>query len=118
MAKAGNDAALCMAIRDAEAGLINADLGGGVIKQRIARAGGGKSGGLRTLVVYKSGTRAVFVHGFAKSDRANIREDELAALKALAAELLRYDAKALAKAVVSGTLIEVLCDETKENAKE
>jgi hypothetical protein len=76
-----DDTALCSAIRNAERGLIDADLGGGVIKQRIARPGKGKSGGFRTMVLYKSRTGTVFVHGFAKSDRANIREDELAALK-------------------------------------
>jgi hypothetical protein len=53
-----------------------------------------------------------------KSDRANIREDELTALKALAVEMLGYDAKALAKAVASGTLIEVQCDEREEDAEE
>ena len=113
-----DNAALCRAIRNAERGLIDADLGGGVIKQRLARPGKGKSGGFRTMVVYKSGTRAVLVHGFAKSDRANIREDELTALKALAVEMLGYDAKALAKAVASGALIEVQCDEREEDAEE
>ena len=73
------DGALRTAIRSAERGLVDADLGSGVIKQRIARRGGGKSGGFRTMVLYKSGTLSVFVHGFAKSDRANIRPDELAA---------------------------------------
>jgi hypothetical protein len=51
--KAGiTDLALCGSIRDAERGLIAADLGGGVIKQRIARPGRGKSGGYRTLIVF------------------------------------------------------------------
>jgi hypothetical protein len=53
--KAGiGDAALCAAIRDAERGLMAADLGGGVIKQRIARHGQGKSGGFRTLIVFRA----------------------------------------------------------------
>jgi len=68
--KAGvDDSALCDGIWDAERGLIAADLGGGVIKQRIARLGEGKSGGFRALIVFRSGTRAVFVHGFAKNER-------------------------------------------------
>jgi hypothetical protein len=59
-----------------EQGLVDADLGGGVIKQRIARRGAGKSGGFRALILFKAGERAFFVHGFAKSDRDNIRNDE------------------------------------------
>src|SRR5574342_691141 len=86
-AHVGNDS-LCGAVRDAERGLVAAELGGGVIKQRIARPGQGKSGGFRTLILFKAGTRAVFVHGFAKNARDNIEKDELAALKKLAAELL------------------------------
>ena len=90
--KAGiSDAALCRSVQEAERGLVAAELGGGVIKQRIARPGQGKSGGFRTLILFKAGTRAVFVHGFAKNARDNIEKDELAALKKLAAELLAYD---------------------------
>jgi hypothetical protein len=96
---------------DARRGLIAADLGGGVIKRRIARRGQGKSGGFRTLIVFRSGIRAVFVHGFAKNEKDNIEKDELAALKKLAAELLAYDDKATARAIASGALAEVTCDE-------
>jgi len=106
-----SDVALCRAVRDAEGGLVAADLGGGVIKQRIARSGQGKSGGFRALIVFRAGTRAIFVHGFAKSEKDNIEKDELVALKKLAAELLGYDDKALARVVASGVLLEVKCDE-------
>jgi hypothetical protein len=75
---------LCNAIQDAERGLIAADLGGGVIKQRIARSGHGKSGGFRKLIGFRAGARAFFVHGFAKNEKGNIGRDELAALKKLA----------------------------------
>ncbi len=110
--KAGiGDVALCEAIRDAERGLIAADLGGGVIKRRIARPGGGKSGGFRTLIVFRAGTRAFFVHGFAKNEKDNIGKDELVALKKLASELVAYDDKAIVRVVASGTLTEVICDE-------
>jgi hypothetical protein len=105
------DAALCEAIRDAERGLIAAGLGGSVIKQRIARSGQGKSSGFRTLIVFRAGARAFFVHGFAKNEKDNIGNDELVALKKLASELLAYDDKAIARVVASGTLIEVICDE-------
>jgi hypothetical protein len=102
---------LCKVTLDIERNLIDADLGGGVIKQRIARRGGGKSGGFRALIVFKMGERAFFVHGFAKNERDNIRDDELAALKKLAGELLNYDDAALALALAAGTLMEVKCDE-------
>jgi len=106
-----NDPVICESIADAERGLIDADLGGGVIKQRIARPGQGKSGGFRALILYKQGTMAVFVYGFAKNERANITRDELEALKELADQVLAYDARAIAQAVTGGTLIEVICDE-------
>jgi len=109
-----DDAALCKAIRDAERGLIDADLGGGVIKQRVARPGKGRAGGYRAMVLYKARVRAFFLHGFAKSDRDNIRHDELAALKALALELLAYPDDMIANVVASGTLIEVMCDEKNQ----
>jgi hypothetical protein len=105
------DSALREAVSDVERGLIDADLGGGVIKQRIARAGGGKSGGFRTIILFKAGARAFFVHGFAKSGQDNIRDDELAAFKMLAAEMLNYEDAALARAIAAGVLTEVTGDE-------
>jgi hypothetical protein len=106
--KAGLDhATLRNAVDDAERGLIDAKLGGGVIKQRVARPGKGKSGGFRTVILYKAHALAFFVHGFAKKDQDNIEDDELAALKLLASQMLSYDDQAIAKAVESGTLIEV-----------
>ena len=68
------DEALCEAIRRAEQGLIDADLGGGLIKQRVARTGQGKRGGYRTIVAYRDGDRSVFLFGFAKSGQDNISE--------------------------------------------
>ena len=110
--KAGiSDAALYRAVRDAERGLVAADLGGAVIKQRISRPGAGKSGGFRTLIVFRAGIRAVFVHDFAKNEKDNIAKEELVALKKLAAEMLAYDDKTLARVVASGVLMEVKCDE-------
>jgi hypothetical protein len=106
-----DDAALCKAVADAERGLIDVDLGGGVIKQRIARRGSGKSGGFRTVIIYRRSTRAFFVYGFAKSDRANVSQDELAALKELASKMLRYDDSEITQAIESGRLIEVTCNE-------
>jgi hypothetical protein len=104
------DSALRKAIADAERGLIDADLGGGVIKQRIAREGGGKSGGFRTIVLFRSGERAIFVRGFAKNERDNIDDIELRAFKALAEKMLAYDDAAIALSLASGTLTEVAHD--------
>lgn len=105
------DLTLCSAVADAERGLIAADLGGGVIKQRIARSGQGKSGGFRTLIVFSAGTKAIFIHGFAKNEKDNVTNIELIALKKLAAELLVYDDSTLARAIASGALMEVSCNE-------
>jgi hypothetical protein len=60
---------LVTAIKRAEVGRIDADLGGGVIKQRLAKPARGKSGGYRMLVLFRYGKRAVFVIGFAQNDR-------------------------------------------------
>jgi hypothetical protein len=105
------DATLCAAVADASRGLIDADLGGGVVKQRVARRGGGKSGGFRTIILFRFGERAFFVHGFAKNERDNIRNDELAAFRLLAAEMMAYDNAALAKAIANGVLLEVMCND-------
>lgn len=105
------DAILCNVVANAERGLIDADLGGFVVKQRIARSGGGKSGGFRTIILFRAGARAFFVHGFAKNEQDNIRDDELAAFRLLAARLLAYDDRALAKAIAEGVLMEVIGDD-------
>ena len=103
-----DDAALSRAVDDAERGLIDARLGGGVIKQRVARRGEGKSGGFRTIILYKVHALAFFVHGFAKKDQDNIERRELTAFKLLASQMLAYDDDQIARAVASGTLIEVV----------
>lgn len=104
------DAALCDAVRRVEQGLVDADLGGGVIKQRIARPGQGKSGGFRGIVLFRHGERAFFAYGFAKNDRANIARDELKAFRMLAGEMLGLDDDALGAAMANGTIMEVICD--------
>ena len=106
-----DDASLCKAVRNAEQGLLDADLGGGVIKQRVARSGEGKSGGFRTLILFRIGTLAFFIHGFAKNERDNIDADELVALRKMAADMLNYDDATLCSAQENKTLIEVICHE-------
>ena len=105
------DADVCEAIRNAEKGLIDADLGGGVIKQRIAWAKEGKSGGYRSIILFRSGDKAFFVYGFAKSKRDNINQEELAGFKALADEMFDYDEATLTRSLNSGAIVEVKCDE-------
>ncbi|NOT96633.1 MAG: type II toxin-antitoxin system RelE/ParE family toxin [Nitrospira sp.] len=101
---------LCAAVREMAAGLFDADLGGGLLKKRIARPGQGKRGGFRTLVATNKGTRWVFVYGFPKNERSNIDKDEEAALKKLAAHLLALTAQTLGQAQDAGELMEVDCD--------
>lgn len=101
---------LCAAVREMEAGLYDADLGGGLVKKRVARPGQGKSGGFRTLVATNKGDRWVFVFGFPKNERSNIDKDEEKALKAVAAHLLSLTTQAIGKAQRAGELIEVNCD--------
>jgi hypothetical protein len=110
--KAGlDDAALREAVKNANRGLIDADLGGGVIKQRIARTGEGKSGGFRTIILFRAQQRAVFVYGFEKNERDNIRDDELAQFKELAAIMLAYEDREISTSLSTGALIEVKNDE-------
>ena len=108
-AELGGKALLAAAIAVA-AGQADADLGGGVFKQRIARKAGGKSGGFRTIILFKVGGHSFFVHGFAKNETANITPRELQALKKLAATFLAFDRKALERAVAAGEIAEVGTD--------
>ena len=105
------DAALCEAVQRAGRGLIDANLGGGVIKQRIARKGGGRSGGFRTIVLFRRGKLAYFVYGFAKSGRENLRQDELRTFRLLADEYLTLDREGLAAAQEVGAIVEVKCND-------
>lgn len=102
------DDKLVRAAEEVAKGNYDADLGGGVFKQRVAREGGGKSGGLRTIVLFKVGGYSVFAHGFAKSDKANVSAQELKALKLLAGVLLGMSAAEVGTAVKAGELIEVV----------
>ena len=104
------DAALCEAVARVAKGLIDADLGGGVIKQRIGRRGQGKSGGVRAIVLFRRGEFAFFVYGFAKSRRENLRHDELRAFRSLADEMLGLDERGIEAVLANGTMSEVNCD--------
>lgn len=105
------DAALIDAVAEMENGLIDADLGGHLVKKRVAMPGRGKSGGARTLLAYRLGDKAFFVYGFMKNERDNIDEIELKALKKLAMIQLSLSQADLALAVRERKLIEVKNDD-------
>lgn len=107
------DAALRVAVDEMKRGLVEADLGGGLSKKRVARPGQGKSGGCRTPVATNKVDRWFFVFGFAKNAIANIDRDEEAALKTLAEELLTYTVRAISKSVEAKQLFEVTCNAEK-----
>ncbi len=101
------DEMLIEAIENAEHGLIDADYGGGVIKQRIARVGEGKSGGYRTIILYRKTDKAFFVYGFPKNKQSNITKLEVREFKALAEITLALDSAAMAKLIEEKVLIKI-----------
>lgn len=102
-----DDDVLASAVMEMDRGLIDARLGGQVVKKRVALPGRGKRGGTRTLVAFKQGDKAFFIYGFAKNERANVNSKELKALKLLAKELLSYSATVLTRAIQTGELMEI-----------
>lgn len=108
--------ALRRAAEAVAAGGADADLGGNVFKQRVARPGAGKSGGFRTLLVFRRGQDVFFVYGFAKAMRANIAPRELVALKLLAKVLLGYEPSEIARACAAGEMIELADDDDNQDS--
>lgn len=102
-----DDAKLVETVQSIESGLIDADYGGGLIKQRIARDGGGKSGGYRSAVAFRSETRSIFLFAFPKSDQENLTVVEKREYKKAATLYLGMTEKQLQKALDNGVLIEV-----------
>lgn len=110
MKKTGlTDSALCIAVKEMCQGLIDADLGGDVVKKRVALPGQGKRGGARTIVATKLAGRWFFLYGFSKSERSNIDKDELKVLQEVAKELLGFGDRQLAIALAAGEILEI-CD--------
>lgn len=107
------DEALCTAVSEMNAGLIDADLGGGVVKKRVALPGRGKSGSARTLVATNKGNRWFFIFGFEKNERANINKKELEALQDIASDLLRLNSKQL-DAHIDIEAIQEICHENQD----
>lgn len=102
-----SDMSLREAIERAERGLIDADLGGGLIKQRVARSGQGRSGGYCTIVAYRVGHRAVFIYGLAKSVRENFAKDELETAHEIGSIWIPTSSERIACGIRDGELIEV-----------
>jgi hypothetical protein len=102
---------LCAAVEEISQGLVDANLGGHIIKKRVALGGRGKSGGVRTLLAFRLNDKAFFMYGFAKNQQSNITDKELKALKLLAAKLLAYDSSQLAIAIAAHELYEVREDD-------
>lgn len=98
------------AVAEMSRGLIDADLGSGLVKKRIARSGAGKRGGYRALVANRSGGPWFFINGFAKSAKDNVDAETLLLCKAIARELVAMSRMKLAEAMSDKNLREVMCD--------
>jgi hypothetical protein len=106
-----SDGSIREAVRRAENGQIDANLGGCLIKQRVARPGKGKSRGYRAILLYRAGERAFFVYGFAKSDRDNLDEDEEKQFKKMARYILSLSDEQLNGLIAGGKLEEIESDD-------
>ncbi len=102
-----SDFALMEAVERAEKGLIDADLGGHIIKQRVKREGQGRSSGYRVLIAVRLKKRYVFILGFAKNEKDNLSEDELETAKDIAYGWLNADAKQINFSLTEGELKEI-----------
>jgi hypothetical protein len=104
------DEKLCEAAAEVENGLVNARLGGFLIKKRIGAPGGGKRGGFRTIIAHRQGDRLIFLHGFRKNEQDNISKKEKKALQKLGDQYMEYTGDRMSKLVSEGLIIEVKCE--------
>jgi hypothetical protein len=105
------DEMLCVAAKEIEDGLVEARLGGFLLKKRVAAPGRGKSGSYRTIVGHRQADRLIFVHGFAKNETDNIKKNEKAALRKLCDVYMGADDKKLAEMIKRNTILEIECNE-------
>ena len=101
------DDALCAAAAEIDNGLVDARLGGFLVKKRVAAPGRSKSRSWRVIVAWKQGERLFFLHGFAKKDKDNISQKERAALTLLGEQYMVYDDAALDAITAEGDLREI-----------
>ncbi len=106
-----SDYDLVDAIERAERGLIDADLGGGLLKLRLGRPGQGRSGGYRLIIAFRTQSVAFFVFGFAKNELENIGHDELLTLRQIATDLLNAGPKRIATAIADNEIQEIRYEE-------
>lgn len=92
---------------EVQAGKFDANLGGNVYKKRIRFDGKGKSGSGRTIICYKKGDIAIFVHGFAKNEKSNLSKKELLAFKEFSKVLLGLSKEKIVTALDNRDFIEV-----------
>ena len=111
------DKNLISTVKEMEQGTIHANLGGGLTKQRVARDGAGKSGGFRTLIAYREGERAIFLHIFAKNDIGNISEKQKEDFRKLAKNLLKFSDDEIQRAIENKELKEIVHEKTKQISK-
>jgi hypothetical protein len=104
------DERLCEAAAEVERGLVNARLGGFLIKKRIGAPGGGKRGGFRTIIAHRQGERLIFLHGFRKNEQDNISKKEKKALQKLGDQYMEYKGDQMSQLVREGLIIEVRCE--------
>jgi len=108
-----SDKQLIYAASEIEKGLFEGDLGGGVLKKRLAAHGRGKSSSFRSIVAFRCDDRIIFMYGYPKNtvkrSGKEIEDNELREFKEFAKVLLLID---LAKLPInSKSLIEVKSDE-------
>lgn len=109
------DEALCHAVVRAENGLIDADLAGPIIKQRVARVGAGAARGYRTILVYQPGQMALFVHGFPKNTKANLTSAEKTTYAEFGKIVVAMDDASFEAAITKRKWRRVNCEQFRED---
>ncbi len=94
-------------IQNLEAGFSVSELGGNLFKVRAKRKHSGKRSGFRTIIVLKSGEKAIFLYGFGKNEKENISKSDLKNLKKLGHDLISLDSKQLKVAISKGILFDL-----------
>jgi hypothetical protein len=102
---------LVKVLDEVESGIFDADLGGHVLKKRVRFQGQGKRGSGRTIICFKKDHRAIFVHGYAKNQKASVSKKELEAFRRVAEILLNLSPDQVENSIRTGTFIEVVNNE-------
>ncbi len=105
------DATLCAAVQEMAAGLVDADLGGGVVKKRVPLPGRGKRGSTRTLVATNRADRWFFLYGYEKNEQENIGPEDLRTVQGLAADYLALDDNGLRLVLNINEILEICHDQ-------